>query len=86
MNAIELIRNTGMTTASIAARVGCTYHAIRYYETGERFPQGKIYKALLELAVERGVDLTADDFVSKSADNQAPTQQGEAPVHLKKTG
>ena len=63
MNAITLLRNTGLTTADIAAEVGCTYHAIRHYERGDRFPDSKRYRALVQLGRERGLLLRADDFV-----------------------
>ncbi len=62
MNAIERLKDTGLTASEIADRVGCTYHAIRYYESGERFPQRTIYEKLIELAKERGVVLLASDF------------------------
>ena len=71
MKAITLLRSTGLTAADIAAAIGCTYHAIRFYERGERFPNSKQYKALVRLGRERGLVLRADDFVSD-------VQRGEA--------
>lgn len=62
MRAITLIRQTGLTAQEIADAVGCTAHAIRYYERDERFPTGKQFRALNELALSRGLRLTASDF------------------------
>ena len=67
MDAIELIRRTGLSTAEIADAVGCTTHAIRLYERGKRFPNEDNYRRLIELAKSRGVTLTAESFVSKAA-------------------
>lgn len=63
MNAIDLLRRTGLTTQQIADALACTTHAIRYYEQGKRFPKGKAYEAIVELASQRGVRLLADDFI-----------------------
>jgi len=65
MNAIELLRRTGLTTSDIAKEVGCTPHAIRHYETGRRFPNGKQYRRINDLALRRGLSLTAADFETK---------------------
>lgn len=62
MNAITLLRGTGMTTAEIAKAIGCSSHAIRFYERGQRFPTGEKYRGLVELARSRGLQLTASDF------------------------
>lgn len=62
MKAITLIRGTGLTTAEIAKAIGCTTHAIRYYERGERFPTRKQFSAINDLALSRGLRLSAADF------------------------
>lgn len=63
MNAIDLIRRSGLTTAQIAHELNCTTHAIRFWERGERFPSGDKYEALVTLAAKRGLHLVASDFV-----------------------
>lgn len=68
MKAIELIRRTGLTTAEIAEAVGCTTHSIRYYERGKRFPNGDQYRRINDLALRRGLTLTAADFEPKKAE------------------
>lgn len=67
MNAIQKLREAGLSTADIASGVGCTPHAIRFYERGLRFPDGKRYRAIVELAAQHGVTLTADDFRASEA-------------------
>lgn len=71
MNAIKKLKDTGLTTAEIAAGVGCTYHAIRYYERGLRFPDGKRYRAIVDFAASRGVTLEASDFDMPGKDEAA---------------
>lgn len=63
VNAIDLIRRSGLTTAQIAHELKCTTHAIRYWERGERFPNRTTYEALVGLAAKRGLHLVASDFV-----------------------
>ena len=70
MNAITLLRNTGLTTAEIAAAVGCTYHTVMNYERGDRFPTGDRYRALVELGKSRGLLLRADDFTATAPKRQ----------------
>ena len=65
MDAITKLRETGLTTADIAVGVGCTTHAIRLYERGKRFPDTGRFKAIVDFARERGVELAANDFIAE---------------------
>lgn len=67
MDAITKIRETGLTTAEIAAGIGCTTHAIRLYERGRRFPDNERFRAIIKFAGERGIELAAADFISEAA-------------------
>ncbi|KRG69139.1 helix-turn-helix domain-containing protein [Pseudoxanthomonas dokdonensis] len=78
MKAINLIRDTGMTTAEIAEAIGCTTHSIRYYERGERFPNRRQYRAINELATRRGVTLSAADFAADFIRTPAPEVSKDA--------
>ncbi len=69
MKAISLIRSTGLSTAQIADLVGCTPHAIRYYERGERFPSPQKFEAIVRAAEQRGLRLSATDFTRQEASN-----------------
>lgn len=63
MNAINLFRRSGLTTAQIASQLECTRHLIRYYERGQRFPTKKLYERMVALAAQRGISLSAKDFL-----------------------
>lgn len=69
MKAIERIRRTHLSTREIAAHLGCTTHAIRNYERGLRFPSEEQYARIVRLAAERGIVLTATDFVASNDNN-----------------
>ena len=64
MDAITKLRKTGLTTAEIAEGVGCTTHAIRFYERGIRFPSTDKFKSIIAFAAERGIELSAADFIA----------------------
>ena len=64
MDAINKLRKTGLTTAEIADGVGCTTHAIRFYERGLRFPDSEKYKSIIAFAAARGIELSAADFIA----------------------
>lgn len=69
MRAIQRLKQSGMTRSQIAKAIGCTRHAVRFWETGERSPSHKYRERLIELALERGLLLLASDF-SKENDSQ----------------
>lgn len=63
VNAISILRRSGLTTAQIAHETKRTEHAIRYWERGDRFPDRDSYRALCDLAAKRGLHLVATDFI-----------------------
>lgn len=63
MNAINRLRKSGLTTATIAKGVGCSEHMVRLYERGLRFPSKKKFVCIVELAESRGLLLVARDFI-----------------------
>lgn len=67
MKAINRLRKSGMTRSQIAAELGVSRHAVRFWETGERSPNHDNREKLLDLAAKRGIVLLATDF-SKSKD------------------
>lgn len=64
MRAIKRIEATGMPAPRIADAVHVTTHAMRYYQTMQRFPNKHVYTALVRLAESRGVVLLASDFIT----------------------
>ena len=64
MDAINKLRQTGLSTGEIAAGVGCTTHAIRLYERGKRFPDSERYKSIIAFAASRSIELSAADFIA----------------------
>lgn len=76
MKAISKLRQSGLTTAQIAAQVPCTTHALRYYERGKRFPSEELYSAITALASSRGITLLATDFVVSEGKIAAERQEG----------
>lgn len=64
MKAIERLRKSGLTTASIAEGVGCSTHMVRLYERGKKFPSKKNFVCIVELAESRGLMLVARDFIA----------------------
>lgn len=55
-----LRKRKGFTQADIAASIGTTIRAIRYYESNTKFPQQLILKKISEL-FEVSIDLLTDD-------------------------
>lgn len=66
MQAIKLLRASGCSRAEIATALGVTRHTVGHWERGLRFPDGANFSALVDLAKQRGLDLSAEDFVSRS--------------------
>ena len=64
MDAINKLRDTGLSTSEIARGVGCTTHAIRLYERGKRFPDSQKFKAIIAFAATRQIELSAADFIA----------------------
>jgi DNA-binding transcriptional regulator YiaG len=65
MKAIEKLRAAGFTRSQIAAALGVSRHAVRYWETGERSPNHDNREKLMTMAESRGILLLGSDFSTK---------------------
>lgn len=65
MIAIQRLLDIGLTRKQIALTVGLSEQAVGMYVRGERFPNERSYRGLVELAEARGIVLIARDFLSK---------------------
>jgi len=68
MKAISRLKDSGLSLSQMADRLGCTYHTLRNYQTGRRFPSEEQFARLVQLGQERGVELSAADFVLGAGD------------------
>lgn len=68
MEAMRKLRGKGLSTAQIAAGLGCSKHLVRAYERYERFPSRHTYICIVELAEAHGLKLAARDFIQPATE------------------
>src|SRR3546814_804641 len=69
MKAIDRLKKSGMTRSEIAAAIGVSRHAVRFWEMGLRSPTHDSREKLLDLAAKRGLVLLASDFSKEHKDS-----------------
>lgn len=69
MRAIARLKKSGMTRSEIAAAIGVSRHAVRFWELGLRSPTHDSREKLMELAATRGLVLLASDFSKEHKDS-----------------
>lgn len=62
MKAIQKLRAAGFSRPQIAAALGVTRHAVRYWEVGVRAPNHDNREKLMALAESKGILLLGSDF------------------------
>lgn len=67
MNPISRLKLTGMSQSAIADGIGVSSQMVGMYERWDRFPSGKRFICIVELAESRGITLLARDFIEPKA-------------------
>ena len=63
MKAIQRLERAGFTRQQIADGAGITIPALAMYRRGDRFPSGKTFVCIVEMAEAKGLTLLARDFI-----------------------